>query len=39
VAGYRQLVSKIIMPRITIGGTYAAFVDPEDPNSLYINWQ
>lgn len=39
VAGYRQVVSKIIMPRITIGGTYAAFVDPEDPNSLYINWQ
>ncbi|MHB9112767.1 MAG: hypothetical protein ACYC4D_09120 [Thermoleophilia bacterium] len=39
VGGYRQVVSRIILPRITIGGNYAAFTDPEDPNSLYINWQ
>lgn len=39
VRGYRQVVSKIILPRISEGSSYNAFVDPEDPNSLYINWQ
>ncbi|MDO8735733.1 MAG: hypothetical protein Q7K29_01440 [Thermoleophilia bacterium] len=39
VAGYRQVVSKIILPRITMGSTYSAFVDPDDPSSLFINWQ
>lgn len=39
VDGYRQVVSKIILPRIIIGDNYAAFTDPEDRNSLYINWQ
>ncbi|MHB8792014.1 MAG: hypothetical protein ACYC6O_01550 [Thermoleophilia bacterium] len=39
VEGYRQVVSKIILPRITTGGSYAAFTDPDEPNSLYINWQ
>jgi len=38
VGGYRQIVSKIVYPRIDIGGRYTAFVDPEDPNSLFINW-
>jgi hypothetical protein len=38
VAGYRQVVSKIIMPRTDIGGSYPAFVDREDQNSLFINW-
>lgn len=37
--GYRQVVSKIIYPRISVGGSYTAFTDPEDPKSLYINWQ
>lgn len=39
VAGYRQVVSKIILPRITVGSSYTAFVDPDDRSSLYINWQ
>lgn len=39
VAGHRQVVSKLVMPRITIGSSYTAFVDQEDPHSLFINWQ
>lgn len=38
VGGYRQVVSKLIAPRINIGGSYDAFVDPEDPNSLFVSW-
>ncbi len=38
VKDYRQVVSKIIHPRITIGGSYDAFVDPKDQNSLIISW-
>jgi hypothetical protein len=38
IGGYRQVVSKIVYPQIAVGGSYNAFVDPEDPNSLFISW-
>ncbi len=38
VEKYRQLVSKIMLPKISVGATYAAKVDPQDPNRLVISW-
>jgi hypothetical protein len=39
VEGYRQLVSKVMLPRIDVGGDYVAFVDPEERTSLFVLWQ
>lgn len=38
VENYRLLVSKIMLPKINVGATYAAKVDPQDPNQLLIFW-
>lgn len=38
VSGHRQLISKVVMPQIAIGGTYDAFVDNEDKNHLIVNF-
>jgi len=35
---YRQVVSKILIARISVGQTYNAKVDPNDKKNLYISW-
>lgn len=39
VKGYRQLVSKVMLPRIEVGTDYVVFVDPEEQTSLFVMWQ
>ena len=38
INGYKQVVSKIIAPRIVSGNEYPARVDPADKNNIYISW-
>ena len=35
---YKQVVSKIIAPRILPGNEYPAKVDPNDKNNIFISW-
>jgi hypothetical protein len=38
VENYRQLVSKIMISKISVGATYPAKVDPQDLNRLILSW-
>lgn len=38
VANHRQVISRIIVPRIAVGDYFDAKVDPENPEELWIEW-
>lgn len=38
VAGSRQVVSKLVYPKIQIGNNYNAFIDQEDPQQVFISF-
>lgn len=38
ISDYKQLVSRIIIPRIQPGNEYSAKVDPKNKNDIYISW-
>jgi hypothetical protein len=38
ISNHKQVVSKIIAPRLIPGNEYPAKVDPEDKNSIHISW-
>jgi hypothetical protein len=38
VPNHRQVVSRIIVPRIAVGDTFDAKVDPDNPEELWVEW-
>ncbi|MBN2378544.1 hypothetical protein JXM67_01915 [candidate division WOR-3 bacterium] len=38
VPNHRQVVSRIIVPRIAVGDHFDAKVDPENPEELWVEW-